>query len=376
MLGPYLANSDGTVSYKGNKIFSKVENVHKIPVSKDELEQRVFSIHKNNYWSNISRINNTINTSATNYFNELGALFTPLPMITRLISSPGAVYGKEAINYTTDTCPITLEWFDLPSKAFLAESSQIYLEFALLQSGVDHVFANYNSFRKEPSDSTHLSEFHHIEYEGHVNQKQNQKILSDFYRRCIADLLKNNETDLAIFLSGEKLRELEIESGKEIQEIKFTDAMKELYMQTKNDKYLKNSLQEFGSWEETMLTQIVGGTVFVTEMPLLEVPFYHAMKEGITPAVANNADLIGAGYREMAGSGQRIKSLKELKEKAVIFNLPKSDYEPYLQSRQFPDFKETSGFGLGWERFIQMVLETPFIHSASLFPRVHNTLKP
>ncbi|HOF44502.1 MAG TPA: hypothetical protein PK255_03760 [Candidatus Pacearchaeota archaeon] len=27
----------------------------------------------------------------------------------------------------------------------------------------------YNSFRKERADATHLSEFHHIEFEGKVN---------------------------------------------------------------------------------------------------------------------------------------------------------------------------------------------------------------
>ena len=376
MLGPYIANNDGSVNYVGNNVFPALKNIHKINVSTSELENRVKSLHNNSYWSAISKINNTLNTATINYFNDIGALFTPLPMITRMISSPGAVYGKEAINYTTDTCPITLEWFNLPSKAFLAESSQIYLELALLQSGVEHVFANYNSFRKEQSDSTHLSEFHHIEYEGHVNQQQNQEILSGFYQKCIFELLTNNAKDLSVFLSDKKLKDLEIESKRKIPEIKFVDAIKELYLQTKNDKYLKNSLQDFGSWEETMLTQIIGGTVFVTEMPLLEVPFYHAIKKGIEPQVANNADLIGSGYREIAGSGQRIESYTELKQKAKIFNLPKTDYEPYLQSRQFSDFKGSSGFGVGWERLLQLLLETPFIYSAALFPRVDSTLKP
>jgi len=111
-------------------------------------------------------------------------------------------------------------------------------------------------------------------------------------------------------------------------------------------------------------------------MPLLEVPFYHAMKDNTKPRVADNTDIIWPGYRETVGSGHRVRSLSELEEKAIIFNLPKEDYEPYLQSRRFSDYKETSGFGVGWERLVQGILEMPFIYSASLFPRIHNTLKP
>ena len=54
----------------------------------------------------------------------------------------------------------------------------------------------------------------------------------------------------------------------------------------------------------------------------------------------------------------------------------KEFYRPYLQSRQFEDYEETSGFGLGWERLLQGLLEMPFIYSISHFPRVDKTLKP
>ncbi|MDQ1344253.1 MAG: asparaginyl-tRNA synthetase [Patescibacteria group bacterium] len=35
-----------------------------------------------------------------------------------------------------------------------------------MAKGADSVFSIYNSFRKEPSDATHLSEFQHVEFEG------------------------------------------------------------------------------------------------------------------------------------------------------------------------------------------------------------------
>ena len=149
MLGPYSSNKDGTISYKGNNIFPPINNILSVKIPLREFEYRTKHIHENPMWSKIAKINHQINLSTNQYFHKLGALFTPLPLTTRMISSPGAVYGKEAINYTTDTCPITLNWFDLPRKAFLSESSQIYLELALMQKGINQVYSIYNSFRKE-----------------------------------------------------------------------------------------------------------------------------------------------------------------------------------------------------------------------------------
>ncbi len=376
MLGPYTANKDGTIGYKGNKIFPFIKDVTRVNISVSDIENKVKSLHDDLMWPAISRVNNTINTAITNYFNSIESFFMPLPMTTRMISSPGAVYGKEAIDYTTDTSPITLKWFDLSKNVFLAESSQIYLELALLQKGVDQVFANYHSFRKEKSDATHLSEFHHIEYEGKVSQERNIDIINHMLKKIVYDLIEHNSLDLGRFIDNKKIGELQAIFSKPIPIITLKEALSLLYTDTKDERYKKFTLQNFGSWEEIRLTEIVDGIVGISEMPLLEVPFYHAMKDGSKPMVANNTDIIWPGYRETIGSGHRVRSLSELEKKALIFNLPKEDYEPYLQSRKFQDYKETSGFGMGWERLIQGILEMPFIYSASLFPRVHNTLKP
>lgn len=183
MLGPYIANSNGSISYKGNKIFPPIKDICSIEVPINEFENRVRSFETDAMWGHIARINHRINISTNEYFDKLGALFTALPLTTRMISSPGAVYGKEAINYTTDTCPITIKWFNLPREAFLSESSQIYLELAILQKNIDQVYSIYNSFRKEKADATHLSEFHHIEFEGKVNQLDNENIALNLIKK-------------------------------------------------------------------------------------------------------------------------------------------------------------------------------------------------
>lgn len=379
MIGPYTANDDRTIFYRGNKVFQPVSNIQNWKLCVGEVENRVQSIKSNNMWIHIARINHQIYKSANDFFDDRGCVFIPLPLSTRMISSPGAVYGKEAINYTTDTCPIRIKWFDLEREAFLAESSQIYLELALLQDkGLKGVYAVYNSFRKEKVNYTHLSEFHHIEFEGKCTQKENLEIALRFIGKIITDLLEKNMQDLQFFLNEKKIVELKnlAEGMQDVPKITFSEALEALRAATGDKKYLDFSQKNFGAWEEIKLTEIYKNLVVVTEFPLLEVPFYHAEKKGGRLRVANNADIIWPGYREVLGGGQRITSLKELKEKAKIFNLPEDDYAPYLQSRQFEDYETTSGFGLGWERLLQGILEMPTIVSVCHFPRTDITLKP
>ncbi|OGZ71285.1 MAG: asparagine--tRNA ligase [Candidatus Staskawiczbacteria bacterium RIFCSPLOWO2_01_FULL_33_9] len=377
MLGPYQANKDRTISYKGNKLFSPIKDISNIKPLTEEFENRLLSLNKDKMWTAIAKINHTINLSSNKYFDKIGAIFTALPLTTRMISSPGAFYGKGLINYTTDTCPIVLKWFDLSEVAFLSESSQIYLELALVQQEINQVYSIYNSFRKEVADSTHLSEFHHIEYEGKISQEENEKIALGLIQEIIFDLLNKNLTDLQQFLSNEKIEELKIFSQniQSVKKITFKEALNILYKDTNDSRYLNFSMQDFGAWEEIRLTEILNGMVCVREFPLLEVPFYHDKVIGKEPLVANNADFIWPGYREVIGSGHRIESETYLNEKAKIFNLPIEDYMPYLHSRKIDKYSPTSGFGLGWERILHGLLEMPFIWSASQFPRIDSTLK-
>lgn len=375
-MGVFKAESDGSVKYLGNKIFpAKTIDLNEQP-SVDEMKKRVVSLHDDKMWGHIAKINHQINKSTNEFFHQLGSLFTILPLTTRMISSPGAVYGKEAISYTTDTSPIKLKWFDLPRQAFLAESSQIYLEIALMQEDVDSVYAIYNSFRKEEADATHLSEFHHVEYEGQVDQQKNEEIILKYTKRLIDDLIKNNEENLRYFLTDQQFDELKklSEGMMSVPKISFKEALKILYEETKDEKYLEFTLKHFSSWEEIKLTNLLNNLVVIEQFPVLEVPFYHkTIKE---EKVAKNSDFIWPGYREFIGSGERISTSEELEEKSVLFDLPKEDYKPYLQTRELKGYKTSSGFGMGWERFIQGLLCMPFIWSASQFPRVNSTLKP
>lgn len=322
------------------------------------------------------KINDQVHLAAVKYFESLGALFVPSPIVTGMISSPGALQGWRAISYTDEVAPVKLRWFDLTKEVFLTESCQIYLELALMNRDINHVYSITPSFRKEETDTTHLSSFYHIEYEGHVQQKQNVKIAIDLIRNIISQLLEKNRGDLKVFLDEKDIQQIEHLLSEEVHHIRFIEALDILYKDTGDKKYKPFTIEHYGPWEEVRLTEILGGMVVVSEFPILEVPFYHAQKNSIEPFVADNSDIIWPGYREIVGSGHRVRNLVELQEKAKIFKLPRADYEPYFRTRKFANYQETSGFGLGWERLLQGLLKMPRIVEVAMFPRVHWTIRP
>lgn len=372
----FETRDDGTLRYVGNRIWDGSDRVE----SDDALQRapdRPAQFLSEQRWGHLSHINDVIHGAAVEYFQSVGAEYTLLPLTTRLISSPGAVYGSEVTDYSEDTSPITLEWFDADDTVFLSESSQIYLELALLQADVSQVYSIYNSFRKEPADETHLAEFHHIEYEGQVDQDRNTEIVAELLTAIIDAVLTEARADLETFLSPSDIKELAALRGDPVESITLDRALELLREDTGDERYEPFTSQHIDTWEEVRLTELLDGKIVrLEEFPLFEVPFYHAEADTGGPRRAKNADFIWPGYVETVGSGERIASVAAVEEKADAFNLPPADYEPYLQARTADSYVRTSGFGIGWERLLQGLLKTPTIVSVSHFPRTHRQPQP
>lgn len=368
-LGPYRTGRGRTLSYVGNRLHPSGSPLAAITMP--QLRSRPLEIATDPRWAALARINGALFSASVRYFEALNATFVPLPLTTRMISSPGAAFGPGCVDYTTDTAPVRLDWFG--HDCFLSESSQIYLELALTQPGVDAVYSIYNSFRQEEADSTHLSEFHHLEYEGRGSLAQTEAISEGLVRAIVRTLVSECAAELQVFLSDSQLQALETVLGREalFTRISLRRAYEMLFEDTRDERYLRFTLEDrFGRWEEVRLTELVDGPVAVTGYPLLEVPFYHA-RDPLDGACALNTDLLWGGYVEVAGIGQRIASTDDLHEKATTFNLPEEDYAPYIAARTRPGFTVTSGFGLGWQRLVQGILCLPSIDLSCPFPRTH-----
>ena len=382
MYGPYRTrtyNNKQIIDYIGNQIFQPKSDVGNSYITEEDLHQRLHDIAEQPSFYHLHRIDDAIFHAAVSFFQNIEAKWCNLPLTTLMISSPGEVYAGRTLSYTTDALPVKICWFEHKRNIFLAESSQFYLELYLLIQKTSKVFCIYNSFRKEKADFSHLSEFQHIEFEGHVDFQENLRIGIELIQSITNFLIDRNRDDLSYFIGEKDIDSLSNAFSKEkLEVIVFRNALKLLYRDTQDPKYTEFSLKNFGAWEEIRLTEIVGKHVILTEYPLLEIPFYHndAGVDSSEVQVAENADIILSGYREVLGSGVRIYDSHALMKKAHVFNLPEEDYAPYLESRSFPSYKKTAGFGLGWQRYVQWILKLPYIWNATLIPRTHHLPYP
>lgn len=366
-VGPYTAiihNGVKIINYTGDKVYPPFMDVSSTVFDKSIGDERVYKLIKEKGFYHLHQIDNGIFFAAIDYFRNIGAEWCNLPLTTLMISSPGEIYAGQKLDYTTDALPVTISWFDGDREIFLSESSQFYLELRLLLEGVDKVFSIYNSFRKEPADFSHLSEFQHIEFEGKIDFEENVTTAINVLKYITKYILENNREDLGWFLTKEDISLLEeIFEPKHFHTITLKEALRVLYNDTGDPLYKDFSLKNFGSWEEIRLTELLGGHAIMTEYPMLQIPFYHNVKkkdENDIP-LGENADIILSGYREVIGSGTRIQDPKLLAEKAKIFSLPLEDYAPYFEMRKLSHYKRTSGFGLGWQRYVHWLLKLPYI---------------
>ncbi len=355
------------ITYQGNQQTDPIKEIDKEKYTKEIQNKRIEKLFNDKAFYHLHKIDNTIFNATVDFFRNMKAEWVNLPITTMMISSPGEVYAGETLDYTVDSPPIKVDWFKSKRQAFLSESSQFYLELRLLLENVNKVFSIYNSFRKEKADFSHLSEFHHIEFEGNVSYEKNLKVFINLLDFITKKLVDKNKKDLKHFLSLDEIKNLkQAFSEKNIKRISFNDAMDLLYKETKNKKYKEKSLKNFGAWEEIKLTEILKKHVLVENFPLKQIAFYH---DKFDSNHAKNADFILYGYRETVGSGQRIKDPKILEKKAEIFNLPKKDYKAYLQMRDQENYKQSCGFGVGWERYVQWLLKLPYIWDGTHIPR-------
>lgn len=368
MVGPYFV-ADGELYYKGNKFFreSKLSDL-KPPF----LEKRHEELSKSSdYFVALVNILDCIYHSTNDFMKNNQAKFFSLPTLTRMISSPGALQGT----IPSDVMPFEIDFFG--KKTYLTQSSQLYLELALNLSEINALYTIEKSFRNEYTDFRHLPEFSHVEFEGKIDFFSNIEIQKRYFEYLLKYLYEYSKKELLLFLNQieiEALSKFLVEPSYE--SITFVEAFRLLHSHTKNDYYKVPSIERFGPKEEVLLSQLLGNkSVFVTEYIANEVAFYHAEFASGDSIFAKNADFIACGYGELIGSGERITTAEEIKQKAERFKLNQDDYSPYIESRSFSNIVH-SGWGMGVERFIQFVLRLPAIWNTTCFPRVSNSTRP
>ena len=301
----------------------------------------------------ILRIRAEIIKSIRDFLDQNGFILIDSPILT-----PAACEGTTTL-FETD-------YFG--EKAYLTQSGQLYNEASAMAFGKVYCFGP--TFRAEKSKTRrHLMEFWMVEPEAaYVDLEENNKIQENMVTYMVKQVLENKKRELDLL--ERDLSKLEIIKDP-FPRISYDEAIEIL----KKDGSKIEWGDDFGGEDETILSQKYEKPIFIHRYPLKCKAFY--MKpDPQRPDVALCADLLAPeGYGEIIGGGQRIDDYNLLANQIKEHNLPRENYEWYLDLRRYGSVPH-SGFGLGIERTVAWICGLDHVRETIPFPRMLNKIYP
>lgn len=299
-------------------------------------------------------VQDTVHRATVEFWGGRGVRHLMLPLTTGAVSSP--------MGLGSDSSPVAVQMHG--HTTYLADSMQFLLEYGCR-------FADYGcyylmpSFRGEQPDPTHLREFFHSEAEILCDFDTLLVLIEDYVRALASAVLNQHDDLLATHGGSDHLVRL-VESPPFVR-LTFDQAWEDLggdaAMVERNRRHGFRTLRRAG---ELALIDRFGPALWITHWDPKAVPFYQARDSQTGQAL--QADLL-LGPGEVAGAGQRHVGGPEVTQALQEHSVSVDDYEWYLRMKKHAPL-QTSGFGLGVERFLMWVLGHEDIRNMQLVPRL------
>ncbi|XP_075235215.1 asparagine--tRNA ligase, mitochondrial [Lycorma delicatula] len=260
------------------------------------------------------------------------------------------------------------------SKTYLTVSGQLHLE--AVSRALKKVYSLGPTFRAENSRSRlHLSEFYMLEAEiAFINNINDiNSVIELLLKKSIDKILSNYSEEIQSYykLTGikheEQLNILNRILNENFTTITYNEAFDILDKKRNLFKQYPKKDETFSKEHELYLVEYNNGIpIFIVEWPEKSKPFYMKSVENLSDKV-EAVDLLCPNVGELCGGGVREDNYDILKQKLMKENLD-SKLDWYLQLRNFGNVR-TGGFGMGFERFLQLLLGITNIKDTIPFPR-------
>lgn len=308
-----------------------------------------------------------------NYLNNLGYIEIETPILNEKAS------GATAKPFITHHNALDID-------LYLRIAPETYLKRAIV-GGFTKVFEIARCFRNEGMDGTHLQDFTMIEgYGAYLNYKDNMTFLKNMLQTIIKNLFNTLEIqmgDKVVDLSGDwevaTFRDLilkysDIDINKYNTKESLLDKIKEDKIEIESDVPLENL--GYGNLVDQLYKKVarpnVVGPLFLTSHPTSLSPLARANDNDpeITDRfqlVINGAEIINA-YSELVDPIEQEKRLlhqAELKKQGDEEAMP-MDYD-YIEAME-TGMPPISGWGMGIDRLMQLLTNSPNIKDCILFP--------
>ncbi len=303
----------------------------------------------------ILRIRATIIKAIRDWLDADGFVCVDTPILT-----PASCEGTSTL-FATD-------YFG--QEAFLSQSGQLYNEATAAALGKVYCFGP--TFRAEKSKTRrHLTEFWMCEPEiAFATLEDVMGIEERFVASIVKTVLAKHRDELVDVLERDVSRLESIETP--FPRISYDEAVERLQEGGFTDFEWGSDL---GAPHETFLAESFDRPVFVYHFPTAIKAFYMETVEG-RPEVCESVDLLAPeGYGEMIGGGQRATSVELLEQRIAEHELPRDEYEWYLDLRRFGSVPH-SGFGIGLERTVAWICGLSHVRETIAFPRMLEKIYP
>lgn len=253
-----------------------------------------------------------------------------------------------------------LKYFE--SKAFLAQSPQLYKQLAII-GGLDKVFMVMPIYRAEKSNDTyHLNEVTQMDIEiGFADHNDAISLLGKTLVKIISDVRSKNVSDLEALNVDLKVPK--------VTTVTYSEVVEGLKAHGEDIKFGS----DFSREHELKIGELFGEAVIVTEYPTAVRAFYSMPKEG-NPELSNSFDLIYKGL-EISSGAQRIHMPEMLIQAIRKKGLDPKNFDFYINAFRC-GAPPHAGWSIGMERLAMRITNSQNIRECAMFPRDRKRLSP
>ncbi len=255
--------------------------------------------------------------------------------------------------------------------AGLTVSGQLQAEVYALALGRVYTFGP--TFRAEHSHTRrHLAEFWMVEPEmAFCDLEEDMAVAEELVRWVVGQALQECAQDLVLFdrfVAPGLLARLERVAHHPFVRLTYSEAIRELERAGQPFAQAVAWGSDLQAEHERFLCEQVaeGLPVIVTDYPVAIKPFYMRLNADAQTVAA--MDILVPGIGELIGGSQREERYKVLEERMLEAGIDLEAYDWYLDLRRFGTVPH-AGFGLGFERLVQLVTGMANIRDVIPFPR-------
>ena len=330
---------------------------------------------RTNTFGAVLRIRHAMAFAIHKYFNDKGFFYLHTPIITGS-DAEGAGEMFHVTTFDLAKVPVNKDglvdysddFFGKPAN--LTVSGQLEGELGALAIGDIYTFGP--TFRAENSNTPrHLAEFWMIEPEmAFYDLTDNMDLAEDFVKYLIRYALDNCREDLEFLnnmIDKGLLERLNFVIKNEFIRMTYTEAVNILVDSGRKWEYEVGWGKDLQAEHERYLVEEhFRRPVILTDYPMSIKAFY--MKQNDDGKTVRAMDVLFPGIGEIIGGSQREEDYEKLLARIRELKLPEKDLWWYLETRKFGTAPH-SGFGLGFERFVQFVTGMSNIRDVIPFPR-------